>query len=99
MAKHEHRIARGEILRMLYRMYPDPIGDNVLKSTFIWITPGVIEGHTAYLVESGYATRENIDHKKFEFSTAEYLLKITPKGIDLLEGNVGPDPSIQNPTI
>lgn len=97
--KHDHRIARGEILRMLYRMYPDAVGDNVLKSTFSWITPGVIEGHVAYLVERGHCTREPIDHKKYEFSTADYLLKITPGGIDLLEGNVGADPGIQSPAI
>lgn len=99
MAKQEYRIHRGEILRMLYRMYPDPVGDNVLKSTFVWITHGVIEGHAGYLVDSGYAAREDVDHKKFEFSTAEYLLKITPKGIGLLEGNIEPDPGIQNPPL
>lgn len=99
MARHEYRITRGEILRMLYRMYPDAVGDNVLKSTFIWVTVGVLDGHVAYLVESGYARREAIDHKKFEFSTAEYILKITPKGIDLLEGNIEPDPGIQNPPL
>jgi len=99
MARHNNRIQRGEILRMLYRMYPDAVGDNVLHSTFIWITPGMIQGHVAYLVEDGYATREKIDHKKYEFSTADYLLKITPKGIDLLEGNVEPDPGIQNPPL
>ncbi|MEW6330225.1 MAG: hypothetical protein AB1560_02060 [Pseudomonadota bacterium] len=99
MAKHDYRIQRGEILRMLYRMYPDAVGDNVLHSTFIWITPGVIRGHVAYLVEDGYATMEKIDHKKYEFSTADYILKITPKGIDLLEGNIEADTGIQNPPL
>ncbi len=99
MARHEYRITRGEILRMLYRLYPDAVGDNVLKSTFVWITPGILNGHVAYLVEDGYATREAVDHKKFEFSTAEYILRITPKGIDLLEGNIESDPGIQNPPL
>lgn len=99
MAKHDYRIQRGEILRMLYRMYPDAVGDNVLHSTFIWITPSVIKGHVAYLVEDGYATMEKIDHKKYQFSTAEYILKITPKGIDLLESNIDADPGIQNPPL
>lgn len=99
MANHDYRIARGEVLRMLYRMYPDAVGDNVMKSTFIWVTPNTIEGHVAYLVESGYAVREHIDHKKFEFSTANYIVKITPKGIDLLEGSIDPDPGIQNPPL
>ena len=97
--REEYRIQRGELLRMLYRMYPDAVGDNVIKSTFIWITPGVIEGHVAYLIEDGYVSKEPIDHKKYEFSTADYLLKITPKGIDLLEGNVDADPGIQNPPL
>lgn len=97
MARHEYRITRGEILRMLYRLYPDPVADNVVKTTFVWVTHGVIDGHAAYLVERGYASREEIDHRKYEFSTAEYILKITPKGIDLLEGNVEPDPGIENP--
>lgn len=99
MAKVEYRIQRGELLRMLYRMYPDPVADNVVKSTFVWVTHKVLDGHAAYLVESGYAVREEIDHKKFDFSTADYLLKITPKGISLLEGSIEPDPGIQNPTI
>lgn len=99
MAKHDYRITRGEILRMLYRLYPDVVGDNVLKITFTWVTPGVLEGHVAYLVEDGYARREDIDHSKFEFSTASYLLKITAKGIDLLEGNIAADPGIQNPPL
>ncbi len=99
MARHEYRITRGEILRMLYRLYPEAVGDNVLKITFVWVTPGVMDGHTAYLVESGYAKREEVDHRKYEFSTAEYILKITPKGIDLLEGNIESDPGIQNPTL
>lgn len=99
MAKHDYRIARGEILRMLYRMYPDAVADNVMKSTFVWITHGVLDGHASYLTETGYAAREMIDHRKFEFSTAQYILRITPKGIDLLEGNIDADPGIQNPSL
>jgi len=97
MTKHDYRIQRGEILRMLYRMYPDPVGDNLLKMTFVWVTPPTLNGHAAYLVESGYATREDVDHDQYEFSTADYLLKITPKGIDLLEGTIEADPGIHNP--
>jgi len=97
MPKHDYRIARGEILRMLYRMYPDAVGDNVIESTFIWITPGVIKGHVQFLIDSGYATREEVDHEKYAFSTANYILKIVPKGIDLLEGNIEKDPGIQTP--
>ena len=99
MPKHEYRIQRGEILRMLYRMYPDPVGDNLLTVTFVWITPGVLSGHVAYLIESGYATREDVNHEQYEFSTADYLLRITPKGIDLLEGNIDSDPGIKNPPL
>jgi hypothetical protein len=99
MPKHDYRIGRGEILRMLYRCYPDAVGDNVIKSTFIWITPGVIEGHVQFLIDSNYAVREMVDHEKFEFSTADYILKIVPKGIDLLEGNIDKDPGIQNPPL
>ena len=100
MAKREeYSIGRGELLRMLYRMYPDPVADNVIKSTFVWITHGVLDGHAAYLVESGYAAREEIDRKKWEFSTANYLLKITPKGIQLLEGEIDADPGIELPSI
>lgn len=99
MARHEYRITRGEILRMLYRMYPDAVGDNVIHRTFVWVTPGVIDGHVAYLVDSGYAVREEIDHEKFEFSTAQYIARITPKGIDLIEKNIEPDPGIETPKL
>lgn len=99
MARHEYRITRGEILRMLYRMYPDAVGDNVIHRTFVWVTPGVLDGHVAYLVDSGYAARADIDHEKFEFSTANYVVKVTPKGIDLIEKNIDPDPGIQNPPL
>lgn len=95
----EYRIARGEVLKMLYSMYPDAVGDNVIKNTFPWITEPTIDGHIAYLVDDGYATREMIDHKQYAFSTAEYVVKITPKGIDLLEGNIPADPGIKNPPV
>ena len=97
MANHEYRIARGEILRMLYRTYPSVAGDNLLRATFVWITEPTIEGHVEYLIESGYVTREDIDPTQYKFSTAKYLLKITPKGIDLLEDNIDADPGIDNP--
>lgn len=99
MAKHEYRIARGEILRMLYRQYPGMVGDNLLRATFVWMTPGVIDGHTAYLVDQHYATREEVDRRKFEMSTAVYLLRIAPKGIQLLEGEIDADPGIELPPL
>lgn len=99
MRKPEQRIQRGELLRMLYRMYPDAIGNNVIDQTFTWVTPGLLRSHVAYLVDSGYATREDIDHEKYKWSTADYILKVTPKGIDLLEGNIQPDPGILNPPL
>lgn len=99
MARPDYAIQRGEILRMLYRMYPDPVGDNVLRSTFVWITKSAIDGHVAYLADSGYATREEINHEQYEFSTAEYIVKITPRGIRLLEGAIEADPGIKNPPL
>lgn len=99
VGRPEYRIGRGEILRMLYRSYPDTIGDNVIKATFVWRTHGELDGHVAYLVDSGYAIREEVDHDKYQFSTAEYVVKITPKGIDVLEGNIDPDPGIYNPKL
>jgi hypothetical protein len=99
MARDDYRIQRGEILRMLYRLYPQEAGDNLIAESFIWITPSVIAGHAAYLVERGYAARRDIDHNKFGFSTANWLLKITPQGINLLEGSIDADPGIKSPPL
>lgn len=99
MAKHEYRIARGEILRMLYRQYPGQIGDNLMRATFVWMTPGQIDGHAAYLVDQQYATREEVDRRKYEMSTALYLLRIAPKGIQLLEREIEADPGIETSPI
>lgn len=97
MPNHEHKVGRGDILQCLFRLYPDTVGDNVLISTFTWMLPHKIEGHIAYLVDSGYVEREEVDRERFEFSSAKYVVKITPKGIDLFEKSIAADPGIQIP--
>ncbi|MCF8719225.1 hypothetical protein [Nitrospina gracilis] len=92
-----NKIERGEVLRVVYRNLPEPIGDNVLAQIFTELTVSRIQGHLRYLQDGGYLAFQLIKPEYKEYTTAQYLAKITKKGVDLLEGNIEPDPGIVNP--
>jgi hypothetical protein len=92
----EIKIIRGRILKTLKTNYPYPAGSELLSSILTDaqynISPPQVNAQLIYLEEKGY-----IEMKKAEIpgmNISRNLSKITPKGIDLLEGNIKADPGV-----
>lgn len=92
---HTYRVERGRILKILYNAFPDGVNKDVLSLTMqemsFHLTEGVLRGHCDYLAGKGYI---EVDGDKGNFIT-DYNVKITPKGIDLLEENIPVDPGVK----
>lgn len=87
---------RHYILTVLEKMLPvggskEFISDS-LDSIYLIITESELEIHLQYLVEKGYISYEEVKHRRSGISRK--IAKLTAKGIDLMEGNIDPDPGI-----
>ena len=96
MQIEQMKIRRGEILRVLYRNLPDRVGDNLLDQIFTEDTVTTINGHLRYLKEKKYL---DLCKVKKDYSSATVMARITPLGVDLLEGSIDPDPGIVLPKL
>lgn len=85
---------RGQIVGILKRNYPYQTGDKlineILQDMQYIVSPAVVSGYLTYLEEKGYIESENVA----AYGVARRLVKLTPKGIDLIEGNIGADPGV-----
>ncbi len=82
---------RGQILDFLKRIYPREIEElEVIAVFYQYHKDTEIRQALAYLVDKGYveAKKVAIPYDKRRYRT---LYKITPKGIDLLEGEIVDD--------
>lgn len=90
---HEYRLQRGRILKILYKAFPDGVNGGLLRLTLLqmafYISTGILRGHCDYLAGKGYVEIHNTPGEE------DYIVKLTPKGIDLLESNIEPDPGIE----
>ena len=92
-----HRRVRGYILRGL-NLYPtehlntDLIGDFVRNCGGTCLNTE-IPGHLTYLQSKGYVEIEERQNP-LSNSAKVIMAKITPKGVDLIEGNIGQEPGI-----
>lgn len=90
------RQVRGYILKVLQIGYPQPTGSNVVEVCLVDagfpVSPTALRGHLDYLQEKDYieTTEPNLNGIDY----AIVLAKLTPKGVDLLEGNIEPDPGV-----
>lgn len=78
-------IRRGYLVNALYMAYPQPLSDRavLLLMMELGYTSADFEKDIAYLQDKGYI---EIEEKEFEiFPKVMRLLKLTPKGIDLVE--------------
>ena len=93
MAHHEYRVQRGILLKILYRAFPSEVSDRVMALTLndlhMQVPSGVLSGHCDYLQGKGY-----VEIDRSGEGDVEFVAKITPRGIDLIEGNIEPDPGI-----
>lgn len=91
----EAKEVRGEILKILKRNYPYQTGDKLIADILMDIqysvSPATISGHLTYMEEKGYVKTEKVK----AYGVERVLAKLTPKGIDLTEGNIPADPGVK----
>lgn len=90
------RQIRGYILKILQIGHPQPTGSNVIEVCLIdagfAISPTALSGHLEYLKEKGYIDTKQVGMNDIKFPIT--LAKLTPKGVDLLEGTIDPDAGV-----
>ena len=85
------KIERGYILHALHISYPTPIPEDALLTGFlsVGIMPDEVKKHLEYLVDKGYVERKEVEIKKIGIKSITY--KLTPRGVDLVEGEIKDD--------
>lgn len=87
---------RHYILRMLDHAQPIGASTQLLSTSLLGI--GLSLSGTQLLVQlnylagKGYITTEEVEDRFTKISRT--ISKLTPKGLDLMEGNIAPDPGI-----
>jgi predicted transcriptional regulator len=91
---NKDNILRGKILDILRKIYPDGVDHKTMVSIlFQYHKTEEISSSLEYLVDKEYVLKKEHPHSFLTQETIKWY-KLTPKGIDLLEGNVNPDPGI-----
>ena len=91
---NKDNILRGKILDILRKIYPDGVDHKTMISIlFQYHKTEEISSSLEYLVDKEYVLKKEHTHS---FVTQEKIrwYKLMPKGMDLLEGNIDPDPGI-----
>ena len=87
-------ILRGKLLELLKRVYPDGIEKvTVISILFQYHKTDDISASLEYLVDKDYAIKKEFSHPVVAQEVIHWY-KLSPKGIDLLEGNIPEDPGI-----
>jgi hypothetical protein len=87
-------ILRGKILAHLKKVYPD--GEDEITVSSILYQYHKTEDITAsleYVVGKDYVEKKEHKHPFAERENVRWY-KLKPKGVDLIEGNIDPDPGI-----
>ena len=87
-------IVRGKILDLLKKVYPDGADEiTVISVLYQYHKTEDIGASLEYVVDKGYVEKKQHPHP---FKKQEYVrwYKLKPHGVDLLEGNIDPDPGI-----
>jgi len=90
----ENQEIRGWILRICQRAQPYGASFTVIETTLAEVgfhaSLTEIKAHLKYLEEKGYIRMEEIEKSRIR----RRINYVTPKGVDLLEGNIEPDPGV-----
>lgn len=96
MKNFEYREIRGWILKILYTNLPEPAGDKlisqILEAGQYKVTPLQVQGHLRYLAGKNYVELEQVAIE--EMGLARLMAKLTSRGVDFVEGNLGEDPGV-----
>ncbi len=90
----KQNILRGKILDVLKKVYPDGVDEiTVISILYQYHKPDDIRSSLEYVVDKNYVERKQQSHP---FKEREHVrwYKLKPAGLDLVEGNVEPDPGI-----
>ncbi len=97
MANYKNREIRGMILKIIHSNYPDQAGDTLIKEILedsgFSVSDQEIKAHIDYLANGGYIEASCINNKGLGINRT--VCKLTPKGINLIEGNIEEDPGIE----
>ncbi|MDR1420641.1 MAG: hypothetical protein LBI86_09725 [Treponema sp.] len=90
----KHNILRGKLLSFLKYVYPEGADqETVTKVLFQYHKVEDIEEALEYLADKEYIEKKELPHP-YKRGELYRWYKIKPSGIDLLEGNLPPDPGI-----
>ncbi len=88
------REIRGRILKILHINYPNTTSTKLIEITLQDLdydtSPGILGAHYSYLEEKGYIEKSEIE----SHHVSRTMLKLTAKGIDLIEGSIKIDPGV-----
>lgn len=94
MPTPKNREIRGWALRVIGGYLPYGASFRVLEAELeelgLACPETELKGHLKYLLDKGYITLEEIERH----TIMRRVNHITPKGIDLLEGNISADPGV-----
>jgi hypothetical protein len=90
-------VLRGKILELLKRVYPDGVEyQTLITILFQYHKTSDITASLEYLADKGYLLKKEHPHPFMEQELVQWY-KLTPQGMDLLEGNIDADPGILVP--
>jgi hypothetical protein len=90
-------ILRGKILDLLKKVYPDGVEyQTLITILFQYHKTDDIAASLEYLADKEYVLKKEHPHPFMEQELVRWY-KLTPRGMDLLEGNIGADPGILVP--
>lgn len=96
MPNHDYRIQRGRVLKIADKAFGrGGVSNEVIALTLsdmrLSSSSGVLRGHCEYLRDKEYIEIEEIDPKH----GGGYIVNLTAKGVDLIEGNIPSDPGVE----
>jgi hypothetical protein len=90
-------ILRGKILDILKKVYPEGVDRRTLITIlFQYHKTADITASLEYLADKGYVLKKEQPHPFAEQELIQWH-KLSPQGMDLLEGNIAADPGILIP--
>jgi hypothetical protein len=90
-------ILRGKILDLLKKVYPDGVEyQTLITILFQYHKTSDITASLEYLADKGYVLKKEHPHPFMEQELVQWY-KLTPHGVDLLEGNIAADPGVLVP--
>jgi len=90
-------ILRGKIIELLRKVYPDGVDQKTVTGIFFqYYKTKDISASLEYLADKEYVLKKESPHPFLTQETIRWY-KLAPKGMDLWEGNIEPDPGVLIP--